>query len=155
MVIQVAGRAGRADKPGEVLIQTHHPEHPLLNNLVHHDYGRFARQLLEERQLTALPPYCNMALLRAEAVQRETPQHFLQAARQLASDCGIDGVNIMGPLPATMERRAGRYRALLVIQAEERRPLHQLLSRLLPQLDQLANARKVRWSLDVDPIDMM
>jgi len=155
MVIQVAGRAGRAEKPGEVLIQTHHPDHPLLHNLLHHDYQRFARQLLAERQLTHLPPSNNMALLRAEAVQRDTPQQFLHAARQLALDCGIDGVAIMGPLAAAMERRAGRYRALLVLQADERRPLHQLLSRWLPQLDTLANARKVRWSLDVDPIDMM
>ena len=155
MVIQVAGRAGRADKPGEVLIQTHHPEHPLLQNLLHHDYHLFARQLLEDRQITNLPPYSNMALLRAEAVQRETPQHFLQAAQKIAMDCNIDTVEIMGPMPAAMERRAGRYRALLVIQSKQRRPLHQLLSRLLPQLDQLANNRKVRWSLDVDPIDMM
>jgi primosomal protein N' (replication factor Y) len=155
MVIQVAGRAGRADKPGEVLIQTHHPEHPLLQNLLQHDYHQFARQLLAERQLTHLPPYNNMVLLRAEAVQRDMPQHFLQAAQTLAMDCGIKGVDILGPLPAAMERRAGRYRALLVIQAKERRPLHQLLARWLPQLDTLANARKVRWSIDVDPIDMM
>jgi len=155
MVIQVAGRAGRADKPGEVVIQTHHPEHPLLQDLLHHDYQRFAEHLLAERRLAALPPYTNMVLLRAEAIERETSQQFLQDAQRLALDCHIDGVDILGPLAAAMERRAGRYRALLVIQSGERQPLHRLLSRWLPRLDTLADARKVRWSIDVDPIDMM
>lgn len=155
MIIQVAGRAGRAEKPGEVLIQTHHPDHPLLHNLLHHDYGQFARQLLVERQITDLPPYSHMAILRAEAVQREIPHQFLQSAETSAQCLAIEGVSIMGPLPAAMERRAGRYRAILILQASARRPLHNLLSQLLPQLDKLATVRKVRWSLDVDPIDMM
>ncbi len=154
MIIQVAGRAGREEKPGEVVIQTHHPDNPLLQTLLHHDYARFTRQLLEERRITQLPPYNHMAILRAEATGRDQPLGFLQSAAELAATWPLKDVAIMGPFPASMERRAGRYRAMLVMQAQERKPLHQLLASLVQQLDQLPLGRKVRWSLDVDPIDM-
>jgi primosomal protein N' (replication factor Y) len=94
-----------------------------------------------------------MALLRAEAPQRDAPHAFLEAARRQAEALGVAGVQLIGPVPSPMERRAGRYRAQLLLQAAERRDLHRLLQAWLVQLEASASARQVRWSLDVDPID--
>ncbi|MEX0730162.1 MAG: primosomal protein N' [Aquisalimonadaceae bacterium] len=151
LVIQVAGRAGRAERPGEVLLQTHHPEHPLLVTLLQNGYGVFAANALAERRQTALPPFSHMALLRAEAVQPEPPHTFLEQARLLGEQQAMTGAMLMGPVPAPMERRAGRYRAQLLLQSADRGTLQRLLAVLAPQLHGLADARKVRWSLDVDP----
>jgi primosomal protein N' (replication factor Y) len=155
LIIQVAGRAGRADKPGQVLIQTYHPEHPLLRSLLTEGYAAFAEQALRERREAELPPYAALALLRAEASDRDNPLRFLRTAYELAHGLGIEQVELLGPLPAPMERRAGRFRAQLMIQAPQRGPLQQLLKIWLPRLDELAEGRKVRWSIDVDPIDTL
>ncbi len=158
LVLQVAGRAGRASRPGEVLIQTHQPESPLLQDLLSQDYHRFARNLLEERASYQLPPCQHFALLRAEAVDAGQPLQFLHEARQLAqalqASLGIGGVSFFGPFPAPMERRAGRSRAQLLLQAEHRQPLQNLMTAWLAQLEGLKMARKVRWSIDVDPQEM-
>ncbi len=155
LVLQVAGRAGRADKPGEVLIQTHHPDNRLLQQLVGQDYLAFAEAALAERRDAGLPPFSSLALLRAEAPAREAPMRFLEDAAALATDAGVAGVELFGPVSAPMERRQGRYRAQLLLQAAARADLHRLLGPWTPQLEQLKSARKVRWSLDVDPLDMM
>ena len=155
LIIQVAGRAGRADKRGEVLIQTHHPDHPLFGALLHHDYHRFAENLLEERRLAQLPPYTHLVLLRAEAVKPDHPMIFLREARALAETLQPSNVQFMGPAPAPMERRAGRYRGHLLIQATGRRELHKLLESWISRIEDLPSAKRVRWSLDVDPIDLM
>jgi primosomal protein N' (replication factor Y) len=155
LVLQVAGRAGRADKPGEVLIQTHHPDHPLLQLLVGQDYGRFAKAALVERQEAGLPPYSNLALLRAEANTREPPRRFLEQALERAQQYDLTKVQVFGPVPAPMERRKGRYRAQLLLQAEQRADLHSVLKGWVMDLEQIKEARKVRWSLDVDPMDML
>ncbi len=153
LIIQVAGRAGRANKPGEVVIQTHHPDHPLLRQLVNDGYPAFAKAALEERHETGLPPYACMALLRAEATSAALPRTFLEQARQLAEPLADNSVQIWGPVAAPMERRAGRYRAQLLIQATQRVKLQNLLKQWVPQLETLKDARKVRWSIDIDPID--
>jgi primosomal protein N' (replication factor Y) len=155
LIVQVSGRAGRADKPGEVLIQTHHPDHPLLRTLVEHGYAHFAREALAEREQTGLPPYAHLALLRAEAVDKQLPPAFLDAARTLAEELAVAGVELLGPVPAPMERRGGRYRAQLLVQAGRRADLHRLLTPWVPQLETLRLARKVRWSIDVDPQEMV
>jgi primosomal protein N' (replication factor Y) len=155
LVLQVAGRAGRAERPGEVLIQTHHPENPLLHSLLGHDYSRFANGLLAEREAVQLPPFSHLALLRAEAVDAEAPYRFLDEARQAAQAYGVSEVEIYGPLPAPMERRAGRSRAQLLLQAPGRAPLQNLLTPWLQQLENLKSGRKVRWSIDVDPQEML
>jgi len=154
LIIQVAGRAGRADKPGEVIIQTHHPDHPLLRQLVEQGYPAFAAAALRERRDTLLPPYASMALLRAEATDAEHPWLFLETARQLAEPRVSDSLQLWGPVAAPMERRAGRYRAQLLLQTGNRSELQQLLKHWIPQLETLKQARRVRWSIDVDPIDM-
>jgi primosomal protein N' (replication factor Y) len=154
LIIQVAGRAGRADKPGEVVIQTHHPDHPLLRQLVEQGYPAFAEAALQERQDTLLPPYASMALLRAEATHDEYPRVFLDTARELAEPRVSNSLQLWGPVAAPMERRAGRYRAQLLVQTSNRSELQQFLKHWVPQLETLKQARRVRWSIDVDPVDM-
>jgi len=154
-IIQVAGRAGRAEKPGQILVQTYHPEHQLLQKLLREGYPAFAKQAIQERREIELPPYTSMVLLRAEASQRALPMAFLSKAYASAISCGSHGIELLGPLPAPMERRAGRYRAQLLLQSAERKPLQQLLKKLLGELDKLPEARRVRWSVDVDPVDTL
>ena len=154
LITQVAGRAGRAEKPGRVLIQTHHPDHPLLLSLIRQGYQGYAQAALAERQLAEMPPYSHLALIRAEAVDASLPFAFLQQVLALCMGQNLPEVQAWGPVPAPMERRAGRYRAQLLLQATERAPLHRLLRQLAPQLEGMSSARKVRWSLDVDPSEM-
>ena len=149
LILQVAGRAGRAEKSGEVLIQTHHPDHPLFLPLLQHDYHRFANILLQEREQTEWPPYSYLALLRAEAVDAGAPMQFLHEAKRCLPE--HPHIMAMGPLPASMERRAGRFRAQLLLQSTQRGSLQQQLAQWLLRLEQLKSARKVRWSLDIDP----
>lgn len=155
LITQVGGRAGRAQKPGTVAIQTLQAEHPLLISLAQQGYGSLAPQLLEERRQAQLPPYQHAALLRAEAVDEKMPFEFLQQARDLAEQLhashSSEPLELFGPIPAVMFKRAGRYRAQLMMQSKNRKSLQLLLSQLCPQLEQLKIARKVRWSIDVDP----
>jgi primosomal protein N' (replication factor Y) len=152
LVIQVAGRAGRARKPGRVLLQTHHPEHAFLQGLLAGGYPAFAARELDERRALALPPYAALALLRAEASQQAALDAFLQAARALFD--GAPELGVRGPLPAPMPRRAGMLRAQLLLECPRRAPLQAALSAHLDALHGLREARAVRWSLDVDPIDL-
>ncbi len=154
-IMQVSGRAGRADKAGEVLIQTWHPDHPLFDALQRHDFRGFAEFALAERRDTGYPPYSHLALLRAESPAPGASLRFLHEARALARQLSPDkGVQILEPLPAPMERRAGRYRAQLLVQSNARPPLHAFLGRWVAELAEAKFSKKVRWSLDVDPLDM-
>jgi primosomal protein N' (replication factor Y) len=153
-VLQVAGRAGRRHRSGEVLIQTAYPEHPLLRRLMEGGYQAFADAALEERRRAAWPPFSFLALIRAEAHKRPAPAAFLADCRKQAEALGAQSVAIQGPAPAPMERRAGRYRAQLLLRSTRRAQLHALLDRLLPAITGLASARQVRWSLDVDPVEL-
>jgi len=152
LIVQVAGRAGRAHKPGAVWLQTHQPEHPLLRGLLRHGYAHVAAQLLEERRAAALPPFAHLALLRAEAKSAEHVDAFLETALHCAAHS--PQVSMLGPMPAPMPRRAGLRRGQLLLSADERAPLHALLSGWMEQLRALPQARRVRWSLDVDPLDL-
>jgi primosomal protein N' (replication factor Y) len=154
LILQVAGRAGRAEKPGVVVIQTHHPQHPLLLTLVASGYSAFAAAALTERQAAQLPPFTWQALLRADAIEPEPPQAFLTAALALGQSLGYP-VELLGPVPAPMERRAGHYRAQLLVQTDRRPLLHEFLDPWVERLGELKTARKVRWSLDVDPQDLL
>ncbi len=154
LIVQVAGRAGRAEKPGEVIIQTHHPEHKLLRQLIENDYRGFAEEALQERKDALLPPFSSLALLRAEAMKDSDPREFLDDALSLAKTLPTNDIQMWGPVSAPMERRAGRYRMQLMLQSNRRADLHRLLDSWVPELDNLKSARKVRWSIDVDPIDL-
>ena len=155
LIVQVAGRAGRAEKPGRVVIQTRHPDHPLLHTLIRDGYDSFARAALGERREAELPPYSYQALLRSEAPKAEAARAFLEDAVSLARQQGENGVEFWGPVPAPMERRAGRYRAHLLIQASERAVLQKLLSAWVPGLQGIKSSRQVRWSIDVDPQEVI
>lgn len=152
LLVQVSGRAGREDRIGEVFIQTHHPDHPLLQCLLEKGYGAFAEALLQERQAVALPPYHHWALLRADAKVRETAWSFLNAVK--ASMQTSPQLGVLGPVPAIMERKADRFHAQLLIQSGDRPTRQDALDGLVQSIEQLPEARKVRWSLDVDPQDM-
>ena len=154
LIVQVAGRAGRDERHGEVVIQTAHPDHPLLQLLVTRGYPAFAEAALAEREAAGLPPYTRIALLRAEAADATRPVEFLEDARQRIVDSGIGGIEAWGPVPATMERRAGRYRAQLLLLTEQQGRLQRALGLLVRQVEGSQAARKVRWSIDVDPADM-
>ncbi|MCC9000150.1 MAG: primosomal protein N', partial [Candidatus Contendobacter sp.] len=153
LILQVAGRAGRAEKPGMVVIQTHHPDHPLLRVLVSEGYPAFAAAALAERRAALFPPFAHQALLRAEAVDPERAMGFLRLARMLAEPIA-DGLELLGPAPAPMERRAGRYRAHLLLQGARRQELHRFLDLWIAQLWAQPTDRSVRWSLDVDPAEL-
>ncbi|MCF7982699.1 MAG: primosomal protein N', partial [Pseudomonadales bacterium] len=157
LIIQVSGRAGRANKRGKVLIQTHHADHPLLNQLITQGYPAFARHILVERQQTGLPPYSHAVLIKAEAVKEQAPFEFLnlvqEITEQLITTYQLTNIELFGPIPAVMYKRSGRYRAQLILICSERKSLHRLIAPLCLQLENLGGARKVRWSVDVDPLE--
>jgi primosomal protein N' (replication factor Y) len=154
-IVQVAGRAGRAGKPGEVLVQTHFPGHPLLTRLLREGYAGFARRALQERRAAQLPPYTSLALLRAEAPGANAAPAFLDSlARALRAIANL-GAEVLGPAPAPMQRRAGRYRWQLLLLAKSRTALKRALDHVLDVARDAAEARRVRWSLDIDPQDMI
>jgi primosomal protein N' (replication factor Y) len=148
---QVAGRAGRADLPGLVLIQTDFPDHPLYAAVCRQDYEAFARVALEERRAAAFPPFSHQALLRAEAPRRETAETWLGEAARAGQALGFD-VEIYEPVPPAIARVAGRERAHLLVQCASRATLQRFLTAWYPCLC-TPGTRAVRWSLDVDPLD--
>lgn len=152
LLIQVAGRAGRAALPGEVVLQTHHPGHPLLTTLLAGGYPAVAALQLAEREAAGFPPFAPLALMRAEAASEGDVQGFLQDARDAFP--APDGTWLNGPMPAPMPRRAGKARGQLLLGATQRAPLHVALSDWLPRVRALPSARRVRWSIDVDPMDL-
>jgi primosomal protein N' (replication factor Y) len=154
LIVQVSGRAGRELKQGKVLLQTRQPEHPLLTELLRDGYAKFATLALAEREMANLPPFSYQALLRAHHENEELPQMFLQAVAELAQSLNSQNVQILGAIPAPMARRAGQYRFQLLFQHENRAVLHHLLRQLVPQISTIKLAAKVRWSLDVDPVDL-
>ena len=155
LIIQVAGRAGRADKAGRVLVQTHQPHHPVLRQIIDEGYEAYARDALEQRRETALPPYGAMAILRAESAQPTAALKFLGEARRLLLAQAPAELDLSYPLPAMMERRQGRYRALMVMRATQRFDIGRVLRATLPALDALAAKARVRQAIDIDPQDTL
>ena len=153
-IVQVAGRAGRESRRGEVLIQTAFPENPFWTTLMDGGYERVANEALAEREATRWPPFTRLALLRAAAHKHGDALRFLEQARQRIASEADETLRILGPVDAPMARKAGRYRVQLLLQSSDRRTLHAILSRLRPALEEDPAARKVRWSIDVDPIEL-
>ncbi|MAT50360.1 MAG: primosomal protein N' [Porticoccaceae bacterium] len=156
LITQVAGRAGRGDQPGVVMLQSHLCDHPLVSQLCSEGYDAFANTLLRERKMVDLPPFVPMALIRAESEHADRASGFLAHARRRAESIFPPSATMryLGPLPAPMERRQGRYRYQLTVTARSRPALQQLLSELCPSLEAEPSARQVRWSVDVDPADL-
>jgi primosomal protein N' (replication factor Y) (superfamily II helicase) len=151
-IVQVAGRAGRAEHLGEVLIQTGYPEHPLLQTLLNEGYAGFATQALAERQAARWPPFARLALLRASDSSPDGAGRFLEQAAALVNP--PPGVKLLGPVPAAMMRRAGRHHAQLLVESANRAQLQQFLDELVPRLSELQPRRSLRWALDVDPLEV-
>ena len=151
LITQVSGRAGREEILGQVIIQTHHPEHPLLQCLVQQGYRDFATEEIQNRASAGLPPFSHIAIIRAEASNPGRAEAFLQLAQQTPT---IEQVSSFGPFPAPMEKKAGVYRSHLILQSGKRPLLQQFLSQFCLQLEHHPLANKVRWSIDVDPYDM-
>jgi primosomal protein N' (replication factor Y) len=152
LLVQVAGRAGRMKKPGEVLIQTHHPEHPLLLQLINAGYQGFSATALKERFDSKMPPYSHFVLLRAEALKEDIMLQFLQEVKNVASTS--TDIDLLGPIPSPMLRRKRYYRGQLLMQAARRSDLQKTMNDLVPKITELKLAKKVKWSVDVDPLEM-
>ena len=151
LVVQVAGRAGRAERPGEVWIQTYQPENPVLTKLIEEGYAGFAQEELKTREEAGLPPILPMAMLRAEAEDGRIALDFLQTCKNTFNSMGRNQVEVMGPIPAPMARIANRFRYQLMLIAPTRSQLHQLLHGLgRPKVP-----TQLRWSIDVDPYDAL
>jgi len=153
LLVQVSGRAGRSEKPGTVLLQTTQPEHPTLLHLLQHGYTAFARQLLEERKRWRFPPYGYQAMVRANAADLNRTLGYLSIFREHLS-AHFQDVTIMGPSPAPMEKRAGRYRAQLLLHSKKRARLHQALDYLVEQETSIKKKSGIRWSIDIDPVEL-
>ena len=153
-LVQVAGRAGREGRRGEVLIQTAFAAHPFWRALLAGGYPEVAAAELEAREAAGWPPCSRLALLRASATRRADAHRFLAIAKRLAEDRIRPGLRVLGPVAAPMERKAGQYRAQLLLQGGSRHLLHEVLAHLRPALEQERQARRVRWSLDVDPVEL-
>jgi primosomal protein N' (replication factor Y) len=151
-IVQVAGRAGRAGKPGEVLIQSLYPEHPLLSTLLEKGYAGFAAGALAERAEAHWPPFARMAVLRASDTSPGAAGQFLKEARTLLPVPA--GVMLRGPVPAAMSRRAGRHHAQLLVESPQRAALQRFLTEWVPRLGGVAAPRSLRWALDVDPLEL-
>ncbi len=158
-LLQVAGRAGRADLPGEVLVQTAHPDHPCIRLLAAHDYSAFAARELTQREQAEYPPFAHFVLFRAEAVDPRAALDFLGKAERLGLTLqrteGIDDVEILPPVPSPMEKLAGRFRFQMLVRSAHRGSLHRLLSDWARAVESERAGKDVRWSLDIDPMDML
>lgn len=150
LLLQVSGRAGRAEKPGTVMIQTRHPEHPLLQTLIQQGYATFAETLLVERLQAALPPFTYLAVFRAEAYVEKNVQDFLLAIKSLP--VFTETIKVLGPVMALLPKRKGLHRQHLVLKATRREQLQQCLQKILPKLEDLGTG--VKWGLDVDPLEV-
>jgi len=154
LILQVAGRAGRAEKKGHVLIQSAQPEHPLLQCLLQEGYISFAQRLLTERQKALLPPFTYQTLVRSEAPSSSQALSFLAEIKVQLQALPFADLQILGPAPSPMEKRGNRFRGQLLLQAPKRVTLNLAIKKLLPFLDKISQSSQLRWSLDIDPLDM-
>lgn len=153
LILQVSGRAGRSDKPGTVWIQTHHPEHPLLQTLLSEGYNALAQKLLEERKKIALPPYHYLALMKAETKNITMGLNFLTQVKNNVPNRFLEQLKVLGPIPATQEKKQGLHRSHLLFQASNRSVLQSSLQAILDQIENQNLGRSIRWTIDVDPLE--
>lgn len=150
LLMQVGGRAGRGEKPGTVAIQTHYPDQPMLQILTNDGYEAFCEELLTDRQAANLPPYSYQAIVRAEAAKAGNALNFLDSLTKNS----FPNVELLGPIPAPMEKRAGKYRAQLLVSSNHRGRLHQAMRAIINLGEQTVSKHNVRWSVDIDPYDL-
>jgi primosomal protein N' (replication factor Y) len=155
LIIQVTGRAGRGAKKGEVFIQTSQPQHEFWQDIIKQGYAFSAQKILAERKMMTMPPAGSLCVIRAESQEQPLAMQFLTQVSALFEQVQQQDVIVMGPVPAIMEKRAGRYRSQLLLLSQQRKPLHQLLDHFMPAIASLKLTRKVRWSIDIDPLDLL
>ncbi len=156
LIVQVAGRAGREDRPGVVMLQTHYPEHPLVELLKQGNYQSFANALLQERKQAQLPPYAAFALLHAEAHCVDNIENFLQQVKAQVNkldDQVTQDISLQGPVAAILAKKAGRHRMQLLVQATQRKRLQNFLTALVRRIEELPNKHRIHWAVDVDPVE--
>ena len=151
LYVQVAGRAGRAEKAGEVVLQTHYPDHPLLTTLLAKGYTAFAEQCLQQRRQMGLPPFSFQALFKAQARHSDEAEQTLLRIADFVRGQQVAGLQILGPMPAPFSKKAGQYRWQLLLQHPSRRALQLLLQ---TYRGQTLKGSSVRLALDVDPQDL-
>ena len=155
LVVQVTGRAGRGKKKGQVMIQTRQPDHEFWRHLLQQNYSAVAHALLRERSQLMMPPDHYWVVIRSEAVIQNEAMQLLFDVLGIMQRSAASEVMLLGPVPAIMEKKAGRYRAQLLLSCAQRKPIHQLLDQTLPEISKLRLARKCRWSVDVDPVALI
>ena len=151
LYVQVAGRSGRAEKQGEVVLQTHYPDHPLLTTLLEKGYQAFAEETLKLRYNIGLPPFSFQALFKAQCCHSEEAENALSQLASFFYEQKIEGLQVLGPIPAPFSKKAGQYRWQLLLQHASRKQLQAALSRYSPEL---IKSSQVRLILDVDPLDL-
>ena len=151
LYVQVAGRSGRAEKQGEVVLQTHYPDHPLLTTLLEKGYQAFAEETLKLRHNMGLPPFSFLALFKAQCRHSEEAENALSQLASFFYEQKIEGLQVLGPIPAPFSKKAGQYRWQLLLQHASRKQLQAALSRYSPEL---IKSSQVRLILDVDPLDL-
>lgn len=154
LLTQVAGRAGRANDAGQVLVQTHYPDHPLMLAMLTESYAEQARRLLETRRDSGMPPHSRLLLLRTDSPASDTGEKFLGSLRQQAQPKLPEGCRLIGPLPSPLQRRAGKFRNQLLAMAPDVRRAQQLARLLVHYATQLPARSGLNWSIDVDPLDL-
>lgn len=155
LLVQVAGRAGREQLAGEVIVQTHHPDHPMLQCLLQNGFSAFAKELSAQREAAQLPPYMHMALFRSEDASEQKAREFLAQLKQQLLEFLPQQIQVLGPIEAPMARRAGKFRAQLLLQSASRQQLQQCLAKAMDNSWLKRQKQKVRWSLDVDPLEFV
>ncbi len=154
-LFQVSGRSGRGDREGEAILQTRFPEHPLMQSLLRQDYRAIASSLLQERRMLGFPPYARVVIFRADALELKEAMAKLEAIRALLETARrFDALSCIGPLPALMTRRIGRYRAQLCLIAQDYQALRSVLQQSMPALEQIGTSTRVSWNIDVDAYDL-
>jgi primosomal protein N' (replication factor Y) len=154
LLTQVAGRAGRDRLPGQVLVQTHHPDHPLLQGLLSRDYPALARELLQHRIEAGMPPSGQLIIVRSDASDAGRGDAFLQQLRAAVSSALPRGCALIGPLPSPMQRRAGKFRSQLVLTAPGRAAGQAAARALVREAERIPARGDLKWSIDVDPADV-
>lgn len=154
LLTQVAGRAGRAEIPGQVLLQTHYPDHPALQAMLQSSYADQARALLRQRIENGMPPGGHLVLVRTDCADAEHGEHFLRTLRERVTPHLPADARLIGPLPSPMQRRAGKYRCQLLLCATSRRSAQAAASQLVAHAGELPARHGLAWSIDIDPQDL-
>lgn len=155
LLTQVAGRAGRADTGGTVILQTHYPDHPAVLAMVSQSYAEQARAMLMGREQSGMPPFGQLLMMRTDSNAQADGERFLQKARQSIADALPPGCTVVGPLPSAMPRRAGKFRCQMMVHSTSRQAIQYCASTLVRNAQAMKTPGGLKWSIDIDPLEIM